>query len=78
MQFAYKPFKYLYCQMSKIIISEDNCAPDLKRQMCKLYANVNMFMRKFLKRSPDVQCFLFKSYYSHLYCFNLWYDCFTL
>ena len=22
------------------IISENNCAPDLKRQMCKLYANV--------------------------------------
>ena len=23
------------------IINENDCAPDLKRQMCKLYANVN-------------------------------------
>ena len=45
-----------------IIISENNCAPDLKRQMCKLYANVNMIIRKFSKCSLDVKCFLFKSY----------------
>ena len=32
----------------KIIISENNCAFDLKRQMCKLYANVNKITRKFL------------------------------
>ena len=25
----------------RIIISENSCAPDLKQQMCKLYANVN-------------------------------------
>ena len=35
-----------------IIISENNCAPDLKRQMCKLYANVNMIIRKFLNVLP--------------------------
>ena len=39
-----------------IIISENNCAPDLKRQMCKLYANVNMIIRKFSRCSPDVKC----------------------
>ena len=36
-----------------IIFSENNCAPDLKRQMCKLYANVNMIIRKFSRCSPD-------------------------
>ena len=42
-----------------IIISENNYAPDLKRQMCKLYANVNMIIRKFSRCSPDMKCFLF-------------------
>ena len=58
-----------------IIISENNCVPDLKRQMCKLYANVNMIIRKFSRCSPDVKCFLFKSYCPNLYCSILWYDC---
>ena len=53
-----------------IIISENTCAPDLKRLMCKLYANVNMIIRKFAKCSPGVKCFLFKfyMYFSNLYC----------
>ena len=38
-----------------IIVSENNCAPDLKRQMCKLYANANMITRKFSRCSPDVK-----------------------
>ena len=42
-----------------IIISENNCAPDLKRQMCKLYANVNMIIRKFSRCSPYVKCFFY-------------------
>ena len=58
-----------------IVINETNCKPDLKRQMCKLYANINMLIRKFTKCSPDVKCFLFKSYCSNLYCSILWYDC---
>ena len=59
-----------------IIISENYCAPNLKRQTCKLYANVNMLIRKFSRCSPDVKCFLFKSYFSNLYCSILWCDCF--
>ena len=31
-----------------IVINETNCNPDLKRQMCKLYANINMLIRKIL------------------------------
>ena len=54
---------------------EKNCVSDLKQQLCKLYANVNMIIRKFSRCSPDVKCFLFKSYCSNLYCFILWYDC---
>ena len=42
--------------------------------MCKLYANVNMIIRKFSRCSLDMNCFLFKSYCSNLYCFILWYD----
>ena len=34
-----------------------------------------MLIRKFTKCSPDVKCFLFKSYCSNLYCSILWYDC---
>ena len=40
-----------------IVINETNCNPDLKRQMCKLYANINMLIRKFSKCSLDVKCF---------------------
>ena len=35
-----------------IIISENNCAPDLNRQMCKLYANVNIIIGSFLDVLP--------------------------
>ena len=45
-----------------IVIIETNCNPDLKRQMCKLYANINMIITKLSKCSPDVKCFVFKSY----------------
>ena len=51
-----------------IIISENNCALDLKRQMCELRANVNMFLRKFSRCSHDVKYFIFK-----YYCFNLYF-----
>ena len=40
-----------------IIFTENICAPNLKRQMCKLYANINMIIRKFSRCSPDVKCF---------------------
>ena len=40
-----------------IVIDETNCNPDLKRQICKLYANINMIIMKFSNCSPDVKCF---------------------
>ena len=45
---------YTYLQLK---ISENNCSPDLKRQMCKLHANVNMIIRKFSRCSPNVKYF---------------------
>ena len=51
-----------------ITISTNNSDVDLKRQMRKLYANVNLLLRKFSKCSVDVKCFLFKTYCSNLYC----------
>ena len=32
--------------------------------MRKCYANANMLLRKFVKCSPDVKCYLFKTTYT--------------
>ena len=37
-------------------------------------ANANILLRKFVKCSPDVKCYLFKTYYCNLYCAPFWYD----
>ena len=50
--------KYLH-----IVINETKCNPDLKRQMCKLYDNVHMIIKKFSKCSLDLKYFLPKSYF---------------
>ena len=42
--------------------------------MRKCYANVNMLLRNFVKCSPDVKCYLFKTYCCNLYCASFWYD----
>ena len=60
------------CRYLGITTSSD---VDLKRQMRKLYANVNLLLRKFSKCSVDVKCFLFKTYCSNLYCAPMWFDC---
>ena len=57
------------CRYLGKTISTNNSDVDLKRQMRKLYANVNLLLRKFSKcNSVDVKCFLFKTYCSNLYC----------
>ena len=63
------------CRYLGITISTNNSHVDLKRQMRKLYANVNLLLRKFSKCSVDVKCFLFKTYCSNLYCAPMWFDC---
>ena len=62
------------CGYLGITISVKNCDLDLKRQMRKCYSNANMFLRKFVKCSPDVKCYLFKTYCCNLYCAPFWYD----
>ena len=56
------------CKYLGVIISDHNCDLYLKRQMRKFYTNENMLIRKFLKCSVDVKCYLFKTYCSTLYC----------
>ena len=50
------------------------CDLYLKRQMRKCYANANVLLRKFVKCSPDVKCYLFKSYCCNLFFAPIWYD----
>ena len=46
------------CRKLGITISVKNCDLDLKRQKRRFYANTNMLLRKFVKYSPDVKCYL--------------------
>ena len=55
------------CSYPSITISVKNCDLDLKRQMRKCYANSNKLLRKFVKCSPDMKCYLFKTYCCNLY-----------
>ena len=63
------------CRYLGITISTNHSDVDLKRQMRKWYANVNLLSRKFSKCSVDVKCFLFRTYCSNLYCAPMWFDC---
>ena len=63
------------CKYLGIMISIKKCDIDIKRQMRKLYANINILSRKFSKCSPDVKCTLFKTFCSNIYCSTLWYNC---
>ena len=63
------------CRYLGITISTQNSDIDLKRQMRKLYANVNILLRKFSKCSVGVKYFLFKTYCFNLYCAPMWFDC---
>ena len=56
------------CIYFGITISTQNSDTDVKRQMRKLYAKVNLLLKKFSKCFVDVKCFLFKTYGSNLYC----------
>ena len=48
------------CRYLGITISVKNCDLGLKRQKRRFYANTNMLLRKFVKCSPDVKCYLLK------------------
>ena len=57
-----------------ITISVKNCDLDLKLQQRRFCAYINMLLRKFVKCSPDVKCYLFKTCCYNLYCAPFWYD----
>ena len=42
--------------------------------MRKCYASANILLRKFVKCSPVVNCYLFKTYCCNLYCVPFWND----
>ena len=62
------------CKYLGITISVKNCDLDLKRQTRKCYAYVNMLLRKFVKCTTDVKCYLFNIYCCNFYCAPFWYD----
>ena len=62
------------CKYLGTIICQKNCDLDIKRQMRKFYANVNMLLKRSSKCSTPVKCYLFKTYCSNLYCASLWYN----
>ena len=55
-------------------VSVKNYDLDLKRQMRKCCATADMLLRKFVKCSPHVKCYLYKTYCCNLYCVPFWYD----
>ena len=63
------------CKYLGITISTQNSDIDLKRQMRKLYPNINLLLRNFSKCSVGVKCSLFKTYCPNLYCAPMWFDC---
>ena len=62
------------CKYLGTIICQKNCDLDIRRQMRKCYADVNMLLRRFSKCSTPVKCYLFKTYCSNLYCASLRYN----
>ena len=56
------------CKYLGTIICQKNCDLDIKRQMRKFDAIVNVLLRRFSKCSTPVKCYLFKTYCSNLYC----------
>ena len=62
------------CKYFGITISEKSCDQDIHRQMRKFYYNAKILLRRFLKCSIDVKCYLFKMYCSNLYFSSFWYD----
>lgn len=63
------------CKYLGTVLSTTTSDLDVKRQIRKLYAYVNILLRKFNKCSYQTKITLFKSYCVNLYCCQLWYNC---
>ena len=47
---------------------------DVARQTRKLYMQANLLLRNFRHCSDDMQCALFQSYCTNMYCCQLWFN----
>ena len=56
-----------------VYIHKNSTDCDVKRQMRKFYANINMLLRQFHYCSYDVKCHLFKTFCSNMYCCSFWF-----
>ena len=56
------------CRYLGITISVKKCDLDLKRQKRRFYASTNVLWRKFVKCSPDVKFYFFRTTCGNLYC----------
>ena len=56
-----------------VYIHKNSTDCDVKRQMRKFYANINMLLRQFYYCSYDVKCHLFKTFCSNMYCCSFWF-----
>ena len=56
-----------------VYIYKDGTDRDVKRQIKKLYPNINMLLRQFHYCSYDVKCHLFKTFCSSMYCCPFWF-----
>ena len=57
-----------------ILNSQLKTSVDVSRQTRKFYAQANMLLRNFRYCSDDVQCMLFRSYCTNMYCSPLWFN----
>ena len=57
-----------------ILNSQLKTSVDVSRQTRKFYAQANMLLRNFRYCSDDVQCMLFRSFCTNMYCCPLWFN----
>ena len=57
-----------------ILNSQLKTSVDFSRQTRKFYAQAKMILRNFKYYSDDVNCMLFKSYCTNMYCCLLWFN----
>lgn len=64
-----------HCKYLGTIISTESSDNDIKRQLKKLYAYVNILIRRFHMCSNETKLTLFRSYCVNLYCCQFWSKC---
>ena len=60
------------CKYLGIVIHLQSDLYDIKRQIRKCYANINMLLRKFSICSYEVKCHLYRSYCANMHCPYFW------